>query len=222
MAHLFFNIFGILIWYPVPKLRSVPIRAAKALGETTSKYRWFAIVYLAVAFFLLPSIIFGLSLAGWPVLVGCLTPVILLIIVIISINLLQENAPGFLPYFLRNWDFLPSWMRSLEPIDRLFVLVLCCRKKRIDFPEEGTLAAAQLEEERKMEMVANKGTLDDFEVDLGTVGDFEENPETETSTIDGPQFSNSGGGARPTSRRISRGELWINDPEQFIEMQTDF
>lgn len=55
---------GILIWYPIPYLRQVPIRLAKLLGETTAKYKWFAIAYLIGFFFLIPAIIFGLSLLG--------------------------------------------------------------------------------------------------------------------------------------------------------------
>ena len=46
-------------------MRNVPIALAKKLGEITAEYRWFAIVYIVVSFFLLPLIIFGISLAGW-------------------------------------------------------------------------------------------------------------------------------------------------------------
>jgi len=46
-------------------MRNVPIRLAKKLGETTAKYRWFAIVYIIASFFLIPLIIFSISLAGW-------------------------------------------------------------------------------------------------------------------------------------------------------------
>ena len=37
-AHLFFNVTGIFIWYGIWPLRAVPIRLAKALGDTTAKY----------------------------------------------------------------------------------------------------------------------------------------------------------------------------------------
>ncbi|XP_071826933.1 sodium-dependent phosphate transport protein 2B-like [Apostichopus japonicus] len=40
LCHLFFNITGIAIWYPVPILRRVPLRMAKKLGDVTSSYRW--------------------------------------------------------------------------------------------------------------------------------------------------------------------------------------
>lgn len=46
-------------------MRNVPIGLAKKLGEITAKYRWFAIVYIVASFFLIPLIIFGVSLAGW-------------------------------------------------------------------------------------------------------------------------------------------------------------
>ena len=76
LCHLFFNISGILLWYPVPQLRRVPIRLACHLGNTTARYRWFAIAYLIVCFGLLPLFIFGLSLAGWKVFVGVFVPLV--------------------------------------------------------------------------------------------------------------------------------------------------
>ena len=82
LCHTFFNIFGIvrremtalriyvsflgiLIWFPIPVMRNVPITLAKKLGEITAIYRWFAIVYIVASFFLIPLLIFGVSLAGW-------------------------------------------------------------------------------------------------------------------------------------------------------------
>ncbi|XP_059167444.1 sodium-dependent phosphate transport protein 2B-like [Physella acuta] len=44
-CHLFFNITGILLFYPIPYLR-FPIPLAKFLGNCTAEYRWFAIVYM--------------------------------------------------------------------------------------------------------------------------------------------------------------------------------
>ncbi|XP_009316817.1 PREDICTED: sodium-dependent phosphate transport protein 2A [Pygoscelis adeliae] len=73
LCHFFFNISGILLWYPLPSPR-LPIRMAKALGERTAKYRWFAVLYLIVCFLLLPSLIFGISMAGWQALLGVGAP----------------------------------------------------------------------------------------------------------------------------------------------------
>ncbi len=63
LVHLLFNIIGICIFYPVPCMRW-PIPLAKALGEKTARYRWFAIAYLILTFFLLPLAVFLLSLTG--------------------------------------------------------------------------------------------------------------------------------------------------------------
>ena len=54
LCHLFFNISGILIFYPIPFMR-FPIGLAKALGRTTAKHRWFAIMYLILLFVVIPA-----------------------------------------------------------------------------------------------------------------------------------------------------------------------
>jgi len=128
LCHLFFNITGIIIWYPIPILRRLPIRLAKFLGDTTAGYRWFAVAYLILLYLILPLMVFGLSLAGWYVLLAVCGPIIVLIVVIIIINMLQTEHPNCLPTPLRNWDWLPLPLRSLEPYDRVFTV--CCRCKR--------------------------------------------------------------------------------------------
>ncbi|MEE6518177.1 hypothetical protein FKM82_028994 [Ascaphus truei] len=126
LCHFFFNISGILLFYPIPFTR-IPIRLAKGLGNKTAKYRWFAIVYLILCFFLLPLLVFGLSIAGWQVLVGVAVPIVFFIIVAIVINVLQSKCPRILPDFLKTWDFLPKWMHSLKPWDAgMSVMSLLC------------------------------------------------------------------------------------------------
>ncbi|XP_058954019.2 sodium-dependent phosphate transport protein 2B [Pocillopora verrucosa] len=119
-CHLFFNISGILVWYPIPYLRKVPIGFAKSLGNKTADYRWFAIAYLVFGFFLLPAAVFGLSLAGWQILLGVAAPLLLLFLFIVIVNIFQRKAPGHLPEVLQDWEWLPKWTRSLEPHDRVF------------------------------------------------------------------------------------------------------
>ncbi|XP_022084735.1 sodium-dependent phosphate transport protein 2B-like [Acanthaster planci] len=135
LCHLFFNISGILLWYPLPFMRKVPIFLAKTLGNTTAKYRWFAIFYLVVMFFLVPLVVFGLSLITVWLLLAVGLPVLLLGIFVIVVNVLQRKKPDVLPKKLRNWDALPLWMHSLAPMDRLITRVLrsltrCCPCKR--------------------------------------------------------------------------------------------
>ena len=119
-CHLFFNISGIILWYPIPYLRKVPINVAKTLGNKTATYRWFAIAYLVFAFFLLPAAVFGLSLAGWKILLAVALPIILLLVFIIVVSIVQRKLPESLPQVLRDWKWLPKWTRSLEPYDRVF------------------------------------------------------------------------------------------------------
>lgn len=131
LCHFFFNVSGIILFYPLPFTR-LPIRMCKTLGNITAKYRWFAIFYLLVCFFLLPLFVFGLSLAGWPVLLGVCLPLFALFIAVIVINVMQKKRPHSLPEKLQNWDFLPIWMHSLEPWDNMIMSTLafcgkhCC------------------------------------------------------------------------------------------------
>jgi sodium-dependent phosphate cotransporter len=62
LAHLFFNISGIIVWYPVPFMREIPLNAARNLGKSTRIWRGFPIVYILVCFLLIPFILLGLSL----------------------------------------------------------------------------------------------------------------------------------------------------------------
>lgn len=109
---------GILLWYPIPFMR-LPIRLARALGNRTAKYRWFAALYLFLCFLVLPLSVFGLSVAGWKILVGVGVPIVTLAIAVIIINVMQKRCPRFLPKFLRNWDFLPRPLHSMAPWDKV-------------------------------------------------------------------------------------------------------
>lgn len=118
----------------------LPIRLAKALGNITAKYRWFAVLYLLICFLLIPLLVFALSMAGWPYLVGICVPVLTLFVAIVIINILQAKRPHLLPQKIRNWDFLPRWMHSLQPWDNVITSMAstcgrycccckCCRGK---------------------------------------------------------------------------------------------
>ena len=139
ICHLLFNFIGLLLFYPVPFMR-LPIPIAEALGRTVANYRfeyihisskrkrrnatcsfccrWFAIVYVLFVFILVPLYIFGLSMVS-PVALyaGCLTP-ICFALVVAMINVIQRKKPRLLPRQVRNWEFLPEFLRSLDPYDR--------------------------------------------------------------------------------------------------------
>ena len=67
LCHLFFNIFGILVWYPVPLIRKVPLDGAKFLGKMTTNPKWgkvFPLMYTFVCFFIIPGIAYGITTAA--------------------------------------------------------------------------------------------------------------------------------------------------------------
>lgn len=129
MVHLFFNVIGIALFYPVPQMR-IPIPLARKLGDLTAEYRWFAGFYLVFMFFLVPALVFLLSLAGTAALYMVMCPLLLLLLCVGVVNVLQNTRPRALPPKLRNWEFLPLWMRSLEPMDQLIGRLGLCKKCR--------------------------------------------------------------------------------------------
>ncbi|XP_046381135.2 sodium-dependent phosphate transport protein 2A-like [Haliotis rufescens] len=119
LCHLFFNICGIALFYPIHPMRKIPINAAKYLGKTTNKYRWFAVFYLVVLFFLMPGFFFALSLAGtlpFIIVVPIIASVGLFVVVV---NVIQSKRKTLLPKRLQTWDWLPKCLRSLEPLDKI-------------------------------------------------------------------------------------------------------
>lgn len=127
LVHLFFNISGILIFYPIPAMRW-PVWLAQRLGDITAAYRWFAVFYLASMFVILPLVVFLLSLAGPPVMYAVLGPTACVLALISAVNAIQAYRSHWLPPFLRNWNYLPLWMRSLQPLDQALSHLACCAK----------------------------------------------------------------------------------------------
>eukprot|EP00535_Pseudo-nitzschia_heimii_P001145 CAMPEP_0197173410 /NCGR_PEP_ID=MMETSP1423-20130617/350_1 /TAXON_ID=476441 /ORGANISM="Pseudo-nitzschia heimii, Strain UNC1101" /LENGTH=566 /DNA_ID=CAMNT_0042622225 /DNA_START=83 /DNA_END=1783 /DNA_ORIENTATION=- len=62
LAHLFFNLSGIIVWYPVPFMRKNPLNMARALGKSTRLWKGLPIVYILSVFLLFPLLLLGLSL----------------------------------------------------------------------------------------------------------------------------------------------------------------
>jgi len=61
MVHLCFNIVGIMIWFPVPLMRHIPLAGARLLGLYASFYRIFPLLYILFAFVVVPGICLGVS-----------------------------------------------------------------------------------------------------------------------------------------------------------------
>ena len=141
LCHLFFNLTGILMFYPIPFLRNIPIKFAMKLGNITAEYRWFAVLYLLFCFFLLPAAIFGLSVAGWQIMLAVTLPLAALLAFIIIVNILQRKYPQCLPVLLQTWSWAPLYFRSLEPYDKVVSKIVefgrrCCPSKETSNADE--------------------------------------------------------------------------------------
>eukprot|EP00929_Paragymnodinium_shiwhaense_P105448 TRINITY_DN7047_c0_g1_i1.p1 TRINITY_DN7047_c0_g1~~TRINITY_DN7047_c0_g1_i1.p1 ORF type:complete len:369 (+),score=86.70 TRINITY_DN7047_c0_g1_i1:911-2017(+) len=55
LCHLFFNIFGILLWFPIPRMRQVPLMGARLLGLYASYYIAFPPLYILVMYIGFPG-----------------------------------------------------------------------------------------------------------------------------------------------------------------------
>lgn len=148
LCHFFFNISGILLYYPLPFMR-FPLPLCKLLGRTTARYRWFAIFYLIFMFGILPAAVLGLSFGGTIALAVVGIPVVLVLIFTVGVNVMQAKCPKFLPPVMRDWDWLPfEWMHSLDPLDvgcmwLLKYCFICCpgfySKLKTELPRDDAL-----------------------------------------------------------------------------------
>ena len=56
-AHLLFNVLGIVIFWPVPRIRAIPIRLAEGLAELAVRHRAIAFLYVVLTFFVIPLLL---------------------------------------------------------------------------------------------------------------------------------------------------------------------
>ena len=53
-AHLIFNVMGVIVIWPIPAIRSIPMRIAEAFAAVSADHRWIPIAYVIVFFYILP------------------------------------------------------------------------------------------------------------------------------------------------------------------------
>ena len=54
IAHFLFNFIGVLIFFPIPFVKDIPIQLAAGLGRLTLKYRLAGFLYVILMFFFIP------------------------------------------------------------------------------------------------------------------------------------------------------------------------
>jgi sodium-dependent phosphate cotransporter len=53
-AHLLFNICGIVLVWPLPAIRNIPLRMSGGFAAIAAHHRWIAIAYIVLCFYAVP------------------------------------------------------------------------------------------------------------------------------------------------------------------------
>lgn len=60
LCHLLFNLLGVLIWFPIPPMRQVPLAGARLLGLYASRHSFVPAVYILVVYIFVPTVCFAI------------------------------------------------------------------------------------------------------------------------------------------------------------------
>ena len=67
LVHLLFNIAGILLFYPVPVMRKIPIRGAELLADVATRRKSVVAIYMVTVFVVVPAALILALGAGAPI-----------------------------------------------------------------------------------------------------------------------------------------------------------
>lgn len=102
LCHLYFNLFGIAIWFPVKFMRNIPIKASIKLGHLAYLYNLkFLIFYLVYTFLVFPFIILGFSIMLSINTTSLIFGIILLIIFSISSFMMFKYFEEIIEYVIK-------------------------------------------------------------------------------------------------------------------------
>ncbi|GBG27287.1 Sodium-dependent phosphate transport protein 2A [Hondaea fermentalgiana] len=97
MVHVMFNVLGVVMFYPLPVIRAIPIRAAKNLGNLAATFKAFPIFYIIMLFFVYPGVILGISIGiqmGTGAMAGCIVAIILFVVIHVLIAFWYNRRNG--------------------------------------------------------------------------------------------------------------------------------
>mmetsp|Transcript_19647 Transcript_19647/g.32297 ORF Transcript_19647/g.32297 Transcript_19647/m.32297 type:complete len:612 (-) Transcript_19647:124-1959(-) len=98
MVHFWFNVFGVIMFYPIPRVRQIPINAARKLGSCAARFRPFPLVYIIMMFFIYPGFLLLISIgyetgkAG--AIAGCTVALVFVIALHVAIILWYKKLGG--------------------------------------------------------------------------------------------------------------------------------
>jgi len=108
LVHLFFNITGAVIWYPIPYIRRFVLGLAALCGKATRNWKGFPVCFVVVMYIVLPVLLLGISSCFEKDSIG-VTALGLFIVLLIF---------GALAYFLLWWFFRDGKTQCASCLDR--------------------------------------------------------------------------------------------------------
>jgi solute carrier family 34 (sodium-dependent phosphate cotransporter) len=61
IAHFLFNCIGVILFFPIPALKEIPVRISKQLGKATADHHTIGFAFLFITFFLIPFLMIFLN-----------------------------------------------------------------------------------------------------------------------------------------------------------------
>ncbi len=56
-AHLLFNVAGLLLIWPIPAIRNIPLKVAERMGKLAFRHRYVPVLALALIYFIIPTVV---------------------------------------------------------------------------------------------------------------------------------------------------------------------
>ena len=173
LAHVFFNLTGVIIWYPIPFMR-LPVVGARQLGKATRVWRGFPFAYLFSVFFAIPGILLGISALfeqgkkGWTTL-GAFLSVVLGLIVLSTCCWFRLNGTKHVAACFRKREKRRLTMETL-PEDMEFLKVqIMALIDHVGLPDEDLEAETEDTEDKIHSRSNNRTESDRDEVVDGDV-----------------------------------------------------
>ncbi|RNA36598.1 sodium-dependent phosphate transport 2B [Brachionus plicatilis] len=119
IVNTLFNLFGVVLWLPLPFMRFPKIFSRK-LGDVIYEHKWFLYVYAFMCYVILPTLVLGLVLIPhWIGLAVFFIPIFAGIVLYAVVLVLRKYLMDSLPNWLQKFDWLPEWTQ-LAYWDALF------------------------------------------------------------------------------------------------------
>ena len=61
LVHVLLNLVGVVVFFPIPFIRQIPVQMARSIGSATVKNRLFGFIYILMVFFLIPFLLILVS-----------------------------------------------------------------------------------------------------------------------------------------------------------------